>query len=336
MPKRTGIYGPDRFNFLLALMGFLIHHDKEHISVEEIAAHFNLTKKEIESAVEALLRSGINEYMPYEVFQIDDDLWQEERMLRLTFNPGVDDVPKISGRQLAALRAGLKALKSVPGFAEQEEVDALIEILKKGTTSGHTHEPIVFVPGTLDADAHIIRQAIASSQRIKCEYLNAQGERSIRDLDPLMLFSQDEVWYLWAYCPLRESVRSFRLDRMHNASILDEPVSEAAKAAEIPEYVYVPSEADTRVTLRVLPEASRLITEFRPSEEPKPVGDGWVEFDVMIGDLQILGKVIAHYGGKAKVMQPEAAREVVRDYALKALGEKTLSGFAQGPRSYEE
>ena len=335
MPKRIGIYGTDRYNFLLALMGFLIHHDDQELHISEIAKHFGLTEKEVKGAVSDLANTGIGNYDPQEMFDIDWDIWLEEDKVRLTLNPGIDDVPKISAKQAAALSAGLVALKSVPGFAEQSEVDELIEILKSGTAGNSAHVQIALVPGTVDADALIIRRAIAESKRISCEYRNAQGEQGERELDPLVLFSQDEVWYVWAYCHKREDVRAFRLDRMNNSQVLEIEISETAKNAVVPDQVYVPNETDTRVTLRVQPEAARLITEFRPDHEPKVVAGDWLEFEVMVGDLAILGKVIARYGGKAIVVEPEAAREVVRDYALRALGEHGV-GFNQGPRfSYE-
>jgi hypothetical protein len=43
-----------------------------------------------------------------------------------------------------------------------------------------------------------------------------------------------------------------------------------------------------------------------------------------IGYLPNLGKLISVYGGAAKVIAPQAARDVVRDFALQALGRKPL------------
>lgn len=333
MPKYKGIYGTDRYNFLLALMGYLIHHsDEEPKTLAEVAKHFNLSEAEVKKAFLALDDKGYGHHDYHERFQIDWTAWLDgDQGVRLEVNPGIDDVPKISARQAAALTTGLIALKSVPGFTETKEVDELIAILKLGTAGTEHRATIAMIPGTVDADALTIRRAIAESKRISCEYRNAQGVRSERDLDPLVLFSQDEIWYVWAYCPKHEEVRSFRLDRMTNSVVLDEPISETASKAKIPDQVYVPSKTDTRVTLQVQPEAARLITDFRPDQEPTERDGGWLEFDVMVGDLQILGKVIAHYGGKAKVIAPDAARIVVRDYALRALGQDN-EGFNQSQR----
>jgi hypothetical protein len=41
---------------------------------------------------------------------------------------------------------------------------------------------------------------------------------------------------------------------------------------------------------------------------------------IKIGYLPYLGKVIAQYGGAARVLSPDNAKQVVRNYALTALG----------------
>jgi hypothetical protein len=118
---------------------------------------------------------------------------------------------------------------------------------------------------------------------------------------------------------------------MRAAQILDEPISAAAKAAEIPNEIYQPNSTDTKVTLRVQPEAFRLVSEFSPEQEPLKQDDGSLVFDILVADLQILGKVISRYAGAAIVIAPASARKIVRDYALRALGEHA-EGFNQGMR----
>jgi proteasome accessory factor C len=78
---------------------------------------------------------------------------------------------------------------------------------------------------------------------------------------------------------------------------------------------------DTTVTVEVTPEAYRLITDFQTVSEPKDVGSGTIRSEIKVGHLPNIGRLIAKYGGAAKVIAPAEAREYVRKYALSALGE---------------
>jgi predicted DNA-binding transcriptional regulator YafY len=54
--------------------------------------------------------------------------------------------------------------------------------------------------------------------------------------------------------------------------------------------------------------------------EPKDLGSGTIRTQIKVGHLPNLGRLIAKYGGAARVIAPEEAREIVRNYALSALG----------------
>lgn len=328
MPKYVHPAGVERFNLMLSIAGHLIHQD-EAVTVRDLAVKFEIEEADVLKALTLISMSGVRPYGPGDLFDIDPYLI-EEGLVKLKFNPVLDDVPKLSARQASALAASLGLLRQLPGFNEENEIDELIELIKQGSVS-NSATPIAITPGTLDADALVIRQAIASDSQITCEYRNAQGEQRHRVIEPLRLESLDEVWYLRGYCPDREKVLAFRLDRMRAAKLIDEPISEAAKQAEIPSEIYQPNATDTKVTLRVEPEAFRLVTEFSPEQEPLKQDDGSLVFDIMVADLQILGKVISRYAGAAIVVAPDSARQIVRDYALRALGER-LDGFNQSLR----
>jgi hypothetical protein len=45
----------------------------------------------------------------------------------------------------------------------------------------------------------------------------------------------------------------------------------------------------------------------------------------MVGHLPNLGKLVSRYGGAAKVIAPAEAREIVKNYALAALGENIVN-----------
>jgi proteasome accessory factor C len=110
---------------------------------------------------------------------------------------------------------------------------------------------------------------------------------------------------------------------MRNAKPTANPISEAALGAELVDEIYTSSETDTVVTLEVDPEAYSLIYDFKPVEEPESVSKTVKRFKIHVGDVRNLGRVIARFGGAARVISPEIARQSVRDFALNALGERS-------------
>jgi proteasome accessory factor C len=143
----------------------------------------------------------------------------------------------------------------------------------------------------------------------------------VREIEPLRIDLTGGVWYLRGYCPINKAVRNFLIEHMRSIKILDREISDvAAKVGEIEDATYVAEATDTEVTVEVTPEAYRLISEFQTLSEPKDVGSGTIRTQIKVGHLPNLGRLIAKYGGAARVIEPAEAREVVRNYALSALG----------------
>lgn len=193
--------------------------------------------------------------------------------------------------------------------------------ISSGSSLGNA-EVISVAPGSVEAGAETLRQAILSNRAISCEYINRKQEKTRREIEPLRIDLTGGVWYLRGYCPINRGVRNFLIEHMRSIVILDREISDVAtKVGEIEDATYVAEITDTAVTVEVAPEAYRLITEFQTVSEPKDVGSGTIRTEIKVGHLPNLGRLIAKYGGAAKVIAPAEARDIVRNYALSVLGE---------------
>ena len=319
MPKLKGFNGEDRYNFLLSLVGYLGHRNEVELS--EVAQHFDLDAeyvlKALKSLNEATAQVGGFEEWP---FYIDLDLL-DEGIVSLTTADVIDDVPRLSTRQAAAISAGLSYLSSIPEFANSTTLDKLIETLSAGASRG-SRELISIAPGSIEAGTETIRQAILSGKAISCEYINRKQEKTIREIEPLRIDLSGGVWYLRGYCPINRGLRNFLIEHMRSINILDRGISaEASAIGEIEDATYVADITDTSVTVEVTPEAYRLISDFQTVSEPKNIGAGTIRAEIKVGHLPNIGRLVAKYGGAAKVIAPPEAREIVKNYALSVLGE---------------
>ena len=322
MPDEIKLDDTDRFNLMLALTGLLV--DGEEYTVEELVDHFKVPKKEIVKAVKMISFTDLmksNQDGSYEVNY--DDLDDGFVSIKYTFQEAIDEVPRLSSRQASALAAGLVYLSSLPGLVDNQEIQELQRILAMDDGS-NKKKSVLIETGDRDSDLVAIREAMSAGVSITCDYLNLKGETTIgRLLEPLRIDSQGEVIYLRAWCPANKSVRSFRLDRMRNAKPTLNPISQEAREAELVDEIYTAAETDIVVTLEVDPEAYSLIFDFKPVEEPEAVSKSVKRFKIKVVDVRNLGRVIARYGGAARVISPEIARQSVRDFALNALGERS-------------
>jgi proteasome accessory factor C len=313
MPRSASLSGTDRYNFMLALTGYLISHRQQRLS--DLAQHFEVTEKEIKSAVVTISLSGVGMYRPDELFFLDYDLL-EEGIVDLSFAPTLEAVPRLSTRQAAAIASGLAYLVDLVDPADQAQINELLEILGRGALS--TKElPFMVQPNRGDQDLVLARQAVAESRVLKCSYINSSGEVSVREIEPQLLESRESNWFVRGFCRTNLEPRVFRLDRMRQIELLDtfdERLSSAGDSSQI----YEVRESDTEVLFEVEPEAFGLIADYKPDYEIS--GNKAVQVNIPIGELGTLGRIVSRYSGKVRVLAPESARQAVREFAQRALG----------------
>lgn len=313
MPKSLSLSGADRYNFMLALTGYLINHRQQTLA--DLAKHFQVSEKEIKSAVVTISLSGVGMYRPDELFFLDYDLL-EEGIVDLSFAPTLEAVPRLSTRQAAAIASGLAYLVDLVEPADQKEITELLEILGRGALS--TKElPFMVQPNRGDGDLAIVRQSIAESRALRCSYINSTGEVSVREIEPKQLESRESNWFLKGFCRTNQELRVFRLDRMRQIELLDQ-VPERGDKIDEDVQIYAVRQSDTDVLFEVDPEAFALIADYKPEYEIS--GSKSVQVKIPIGQLETLGRIVSRYSGKVRVLAPEVARVAVREYAQRALG----------------
>ena len=322
MPKLHSFNGEDRYNFMLALVAYL--QNRGTVTLDEAAKHFDLDPKYIRKAVTSIndaraTLKGFEEWF----FFVDVEALEEEGVLSLVDNTVIEDVPRLSNRQASAIAAGLNYLATIPGFKDDPELTSLQGLLASGTSRG-INPLIESRPGSAEAGAEIIRKAMLARKIISCEYINQKGERSIRSIEPLRLDPRADGWYLRGYCPVHLEVRNFKLDRMRSIEVTAQDMSEEARKIDsFEDSIYVAEATDTTVTVEVEPEGYRLISESKSVSEPISAESGAVRAEIKVGHLPNIGKLVARFGGSARVIAPEEARKIVKNYALAALGQSS-------------
>lgn len=317
-PGRSGqsLGARDKLNFLLTLVPWLMDH--ERVTVAAAAEHFGVDERAVRDAVELIAVSGVPgdtaSYQHGDLFDIAWDAFEERGEIVLTNLVAIDDAPRFSSREAAALIAGLQYLAALPENADSAAIASLAAKLSRGVTG--TPAPLG-VAGTREVDrvVALARTAMRRGVQLELDYRNARGEGERRRVDPLSIDSVDADWYLRGWCHLRAAVRTFRIDRMSDVVVTDEPISFRPGEVTLPERLFQGTPEDLEVILEVPEDALPLIADYLTPGVPRSTEDGRVRTAVRVSHLPVLARLVAGMPGVARVLGPEEARRAVADWA---------------------
>ncbi len=222
--------------------------------------------------------------------------------------------PGLFDMQLAPLRQRIEKLLATEHLGAGE-IPKRIKILRM---AGRDIAPERFQ--TL-ADALIQRKqlTIRYSSRTK-------GEDSQRTLSPQRLIHYRDNWYLDAWCELRGALRSFAVERISDARVLELP------SKDIPEnqldahftssYGIFAGQAEHTAVLRFTPERARWVAgeQWHPQQQGHILTDGRYELHIPYSDPRELVMDILKYGGDVEVAAPPGLRQQVAEELGRAWG----------------
>jgi proteasome accessory factor C len=313
--RQAPLQAQDKLTFLLSLVPFLMDHDR--ISVAEVAEHFGMKPEQIRDAVRLIGVSGIPgetaSYQHEDLFDISWDDFEDNDQIVLTHRVAIDDSPRFSAREAAALIAGLQYLSALPEHADRDAIATLMAKLSRGASAAPS--ALTVEASETDATLALIRDSVAAGTQLKFDYRGSRGESESRLVDPLRIESMDADWYLRAWCHLREAVRTFRLDRISNPEVTTQPITHGVDDVKLPDTLFEGSADDLIVTIDVAAAAFSLLADYIPDGAVTTESNGRLRTSVRVSHYHGLKRLIASMPGVATVIAPEAARLAVAEWA---------------------
>lgn len=315
MTAKPAAFGAsDKLTLLLSLVPYLMDHDR--VSVTTVAEHFGVPAARVRDAVNLIAMSGVpgetRQYLHGDLFDIQWDEFENNDTIVLTHLVAIDDSPRFSAREAAALIAGLQYLSALP---ENGDTDAIASLMAKLTRSS-TGSPSQLAVSRTDGDEaiSIIQAAVRAGTQVEFGYLTARGSAEHRRVDPLRIESVDNDWYLRGWCHLRGAMRTFRLDRMSDLRSTAVPADSHDDGVLLPDTLFVGSADDTTVTIEVPASALGLLADYAPV--PTPTADGALtRANLRVSHYHGLKRLVAGLAGVVTVVDPGEARQTVADWA---------------------
>lgn len=311
----------DQLTLLLSLVPYLI--DQGRVTVTEVAEHFGLSAERVRALVSLIALSGIpgetRQYLHGDLFDILWDEFETNDRIVLTHQVAIDDSPRFSAREAAALIAGLQYLSALPNNADTDAISSLMAKLTRGASAPPTQ--LAVAQRDAGTTRGIVQAALITGMQIEFDYLNARGSQVHRLVDPLRIESVDSDWYLRGWCHLREAVRTFRLDRMSNPRVTVVPLSTHPADLLLPDTLFQASSDDVDVRLELATAALPLLADYRP-EGSEPVGSGVrTRTTLRVAHTHALKRLVTGLAGIVTVLEPAESRQVVFDWAAAGLAQ---------------
>ena len=162
--------------------------------------------------------------------------------------------------------------------------------------------------------------AVTGQWAMRLRYYTAtRDEISERVVDPVRVFELEGRSYLEAWCRSAEGMRVFRVDRMEQVEVLDEPARppDDVELRDLSGGVYSPAPEHLVAVLRCAP-AYAWVADYYPSEEIVETS-GRRQISLRVADPAWVRALVLGSAGQVEVLSPEWLAESIRQEARDAL-----------------
>ena len=172
--------------------------------------------------------------------------------------------------------------------------------------------------------------ALLQRQRLAIHYHDrSNNEETRREISPQRLIHYRDNWYLDAWCHTRNALRSFAVDRLREARMLDKRTKDIVEkeldAHFASSYGIFAGKPKHTAVLRFTPERARWVADehWHPQQQSLMRGDGSYELRIPYSDSRELIMDILKHGAEAEVIEPGALRRDVAEQLRQAAAKYT-------------
>ncbi|MGO1509267.1 MAG: helix-turn-helix transcriptional regulator [Actinomycetaceae bacterium] len=305
----------DRLARLLALVLRLDEHGDA--TVDDLAAHFGVTPEQIVADVNLLWVTGLPGYQHDDLIDFSVPAF-ESGVVSLANDQGLARPLRLATDEAVLLLVALGPLRSVAEGAQLSTrlVDSLAAKLEAaaGSATNVARAVDVAAPGADPETLTRAREALRTGSRLHLTYVSGADVLTERDVDPRSLVLDAGDWLLSAWCLRAGAPRTFRIDRVLSAEVLDVPAAEHPW----PERTDQVGDVGEVVVVDVVSMA-RPFAERVPSIATEDLDDGGVRVWLRVADEGWFVAEMLDLGDDVVALGPPAWTERVRHAAAAAL-----------------
>lgn len=280
----------------LRRMSLLVPYVQTHdgVTVQQLAAEFDTTADQIRKDLTALWYCGLPGQGMGELIEVSFN----GDVVEISFDAGIDRPLQLTQQEATALIVALRALTASPELVDNDSVTSALDKIETAVGDRAAASRSIAVSTTpAPAVASDVKQALDTGHALEIDYYVAtRDEKTTRVVDPVRMVRVPGGDYLQAWCRRAEDMRTFRLDRIDRAVVLDElahPPGEEPR--DLSEGVYEPGPHDRIVSLR-LSLAGRWIADYYELEDAAYADDGTTYAKLRVSEDDALERLLWQLG----------------------------------------
>ncbi|WP_405935981.1 WYL domain-containing protein [Streptomyces sp. NBC_00726] len=305
----------DQTRRMLSLVTYLRERPGAH--VQDVARAFGITEDELISDLDVLPMCGTS-FRGGDLLDIDTDgdrIWWHN----------ADDVAeplRLAADEATALLVAARAVATLPGLRESDRQALLRATAKLETAAGEVGAASSRLSVTFESEGGVfaeVDRAISERRRLWLRYYSpARDELTEREVDPIRLFAVGHT-YMEAWCRSSEDRRTFRLDRVAEIRLLDEPAAPPElELRDLSEGLVQPAAEDPEVVVEVGP-GGRWVAEYYPHDRAEERPDGGLRITLRTPDPASLRRLALRLGREGRIVSPPELAGSARSAARAAL-----------------
>jgi proteasome accessory factor BC len=326
-PAPDKVVPAERFARLLALMTRLLaacgESTEAHIPVAELRDALNIDRRVLDEDLNLLnlINFGGGCYTLYA--QIEDNTVAVQKE---TYGDSFSRPARLSPLEAKAL---LWALEFIGDRLPVEAGGGALASARRKVEAaiGEENLPEIEIGRVQVANAAVsaaVNAAVRDDRLLEIEYwTESRGTITKRLIEPHLLVNSRDAWYLVAYCRRADDQRTFRMDRVRSATVLEEHFARRPGITAAGPYLpwgpqgeVEPTRAQT-ASVWCGPDLARWMIEEHPSWER--YADGTVLVEIPYASEEWLVKEIIKHQGEAVLFEPIALRHLVGETARRML-----------------
>jgi proteasome accessory factor C len=303
-PERPeGAVHPERFGLLQALLAYLLDACGEAREAEfparELIERFHIPEEELEDHLSLLnlVNFGGGCYAVYAELR-GDKIHVDKEMFGDTFR----SAPRLTPLEARAIRLALQYIGPMIAADAHTPLDRVRKKLEE--TFGEfelAQTPEPEIGSEEEALIGVFNQAVGEQRLVELDYQKENAETVTTHLvEPHNLERRLPHWYVHTWDRTRDAERSFRLDRMRSATLLDKEFERREGFELRPERV--------QVRILYLPGEDARRRLERPGA--RALADGSALAGDSLGEEYVIGEILAHRGG-AVLLEPDPLRRTI-------------------------
>lgn len=155
-----------------------------------------------------------------------------------------------------------------------------------------------------------IKNAILQCRCISFDYINSEGCKSSRNIEPMRLLFKSKAWYLWGYCKTREDFRTFRISRMKNVEVTEEAFKRKQPETQEKHSDGIPERLVT-LKLKFYQQALHRLYDDFDEELIVKNKDGTCNVTITFPEDEWVYGYIMSFGCYVEVLEPKHIQEII-------------------------